>query len=186
MSEDFSAKKLNSNSEPNPWETNTTQPKYQPPSSYTGGQTQANPTPNLGWEANGLPQSTYRPIYPVPPVENSAPPNNVPFTPYPYGQPLSEEEAYRRAKKRADEKISFYNNLRSYITTNIVLWGIWLAILITTGARQGIWPVWVTVFWGIGLALHFFNVFGWPQKLDFMNERDRQRLIEEEMRRYRR
>jgi hypothetical protein len=100
--------------------------------------------------------------------------------------PLSEEEAYRRAKKRVNEKLSFYNNLRSYITTNIVLWGIWFAIFITSGSRQGIWPIWVTAFWGIGLALHFFNVFGWPQKLDFMNEKDRQHLIEEEMKRYRR
>jgi 2TM domain len=186
MSDDFSAKKLNKNNEPNPWSVSETQPKYQPPPAYTTGQTQSNPTPGVGFKDFNLPQSTYNPIYPIPPMENTPGNQPVSFNPYPYGSPMSEQEAYRRASKRVKEKMDFYNNLRSYVTTIIVLWGIWFAIALVSGSRQAIWPIWVTIFWGIGVALHSFNVFGWPKKLDFMNEKDRDRLIEEELRRMKR
>lgn len=186
MSDEFSAKKINNN-EPNPWDT-TTQPKYQPPSGYTNGQPT---TSNNDISDFGLPQSTYRPIFPIPPAPNSgfnsAPPTPgyIPTT-APYGAPPSEDEIYRRAKARVNNKIAFFNNLRSYITTNIVLWGIWAVILLTSGKVQSFWPIWITAFWGIAITLHFFNVFGWPQKLDFLNERDRHQMIEDEMRRMRR
>ena len=34
---------------------------------------------------------------------------------------MSEDELYRRAAKRADEKIGFYKHLSSYIVVNVIL-----------------------------------------------------------------
>lgn len=85
---------------------------------------------------------------------------------------MSDDDMYRIAEKRADEKIGFYKHLYSYITVNVILfavnaltsWGDW-------------WFYWVTIFWGIGLAAHFLKLFVFGAKL----EDNRERMIEKEM-----
>lgn len=85
---------------------------------------------------------------------------------------MSEDDLYRRAEKRADEKIGFYKHLYSFIGANLVLfvlnaitsWGEW-------------WFYWITLFWGIGLVIHFLKTFVLIGKL----EDNRDEMIRKEM-----
>ena len=85
---------------------------------------------------------------------------------------MSEDDLYRRAEKRADEKIGFYKHLYSYIGVNLFLfvlnaitsWGDW-------------WFYWITLIWGVGLVIHFLRVFVLTGKL----EDNREDMIRKEM-----
>lgn len=87
---------------------------------------------------------------------------------------MSEDELYRRAEKRADEKIGFYKHLYSFIGVNILLF---IINLFTLGKTGEWWFYWVTVFWGIGLVIHFLRIFVLTGKL----EDNRDEMIEKEM-----
>lgn len=97
----------------------------------------------------------------------------------PYQDP-NQAELYRRAESRVKAKLSFYRHLTSYVLVNILLWSI--ALITWLGSHGSvwsvIWPVWVTVFWGIGLVSDYIKTFGF-------NENTRQRMIDEEIRRLR-
>ena len=84
---------------------------------------------------------------------------------------MTESDLYRRAEKRVDEKISFYRHLYSFIGVNIVF--IIMNIVFSPGEW---WFYWITGLWGIGLIFHFLRVFVFPEKID------KDRMIEEEMR----
>jgi len=140
---------------PSPWNS-PNQPAgqdwYQPPSTMTG----------------------YSAKYPIPPVDPQAPvapgANTVP-----YG------EAYRQAERRVQARLRFYKHLASYLIVNAFLWII--AVVSWIGSGSGsiwslIWPIWVSVFWGIGLVSDYIQTFS-------LNESTRQRMIEDEMRRMR-
>ena len=64
------------------------------------------------------------------------------------------EQAVRRLKKRRD----FHSHLFMYLLINVMLWGIWLAIAVTTDSWYP-WPVWVTLGWGIGLVANAWDVY---------------------------
>ncbi len=67
---------------------------------------------------------------------------------------MSEEEVYRLARKRVEEKKEFYGHLVAYAAVNLLLIIIWAA----TGAGFP-WFVFPLGGWGIAVALHYFNVF---------------------------
>ena len=85
---------------------------------------------------------------------------------------MSEDELYRKAERRVDEKIGFYRHLYSFIAVNVFLFII--NVLFSPGEW---WFYWVTVFWGIGLLIHFFKTFILTRKLDD----NRDKMIEKEM-----
>lgn len=89
---------------------------------------------------------------------------------------MSEDDLYRRAEKRADEKIGFYRHLYSFIGVNIFLF---VVNLVTNfyGHNSDWWFYWITIFWGIGLVFHFLRTFVFPNKL----EDNRDKMIEKEM-----
>lgn len=60
------------------------------------------------------------------------------------------EEAIKRLKERRE----FKGHLVAYVVVNAFLATVWFV----TGAGY-FWPVWVLAGWGIGLALHAYNVF---------------------------
>jgi hypothetical protein len=67
-----------------------------------------------------------------------------------------DEVLWQIARKRA----SFKKHFASYLTTNILLWTIWLL----TGRHNSFhneipWPAWVTVFWGFGILSDYFNSY---------------------------
>ncbi len=68
---------------------------------------------------------------------------------------MEQDEKYKRARNKVKELKGFYSNLTSYIIINLFLL---IVNLITSPNR--LWFYWVTIFWGIGIAIHAFSVFG--------------------------
>jgi hypothetical protein len=68
---------------------------------------------------------------------------------------LLREEALRRLKKRRD----FTGHLVAYVLINLVVWGIWLVIGLSSHSWWP-WPVFVTLGWGIGVAFNAWDVYG--------------------------
>ena len=68
---------------------------------------------------------------------------------------MSEEELYRLARKRVEEKKGFYTHLVVYIGVNILLVIIWAF----PGGRGYPWFLWTLGGWGIGILFHFLGVF---------------------------
>lgn len=64
---------------------------------------------------------------------------------------------YTRAKKRVKQKKGFYNHLIVYVCVNLFMVTL---MTITDGDPLG-WMV-PAMGWGIGLASHYFRVFGLP------------------------
>ena len=67
---------------------------------------------------------------------------------------MSEAEIREIATKRVRARKGFYSHLTAYIIVNLMLIAIWYF----TGAGY-FWPVWVMLFWGIGLVFHAVAVF---------------------------
>ena len=88
---------------------------------------------------------------------------------------MSEEEIYRLARKRVEEKKGFRIHLAVYIGVNILLVIIWAV----TGAGFP-WFVFPLGGWGIGILFHFLGVYVFSQQ----SERDR-REVEKEAERIR-
>ena len=80
---------------------------------------------------------------------------------------LSDDDLYKLAKARVEEKKGFYSHLASYCIVNTALFLLW-----RFAAGGGYpWFLWPLGGWGIGLAFHFVNVFvlptqrgGWEQR----------------------
>ena len=89
---------------------------------------------------------------------------------------MSEEEIYRMARKRVEEKKGFRTHFVVYIGVNILLVVVWAA----TGAGFP-WFVFPLGGWGIGILFHFLGVYVFSQQ----TERDR-REIEKEAEKLRR
>jgi len=68
---------------------------------------------------------------------------------------MSEEELYRLARKRVEEKKGFYTHFAVYICVNILLVIIWAF----PGGRGYPWFFWPLGGWGIGVLFHFLGVF---------------------------
>ncbi len=63
---------------------------------------------------------------------------------------------YEEAKKRVKKKKGFYSHLASYLVINTVFF---FVVLMNSGTFGWLIPA---SFWGIGLAMHYLGVFGFP------------------------
>lgn len=74
---------------------------------------------------------------------------------------VNEDELRERAEKKVKERMALIGHATSYLIINLFLWGLWLVLALTSDPHDwsGIWPIWVTLGWGIGLAFHAFNYF---------------------------
>jgi hypothetical protein len=91
----------------------------------------------------------------------------------PLNTPTRNPELWQQAKSRA----RFKTNLFSYLSINAMLWVIWA--LTDHGTERIPWPVWSTVFWGIGVAMQGFRAYGgWNQR--GMAEREYERLTRQQ------
>ena len=87
---------------------------------------------------------------------------------------MSEDDLYRLAGKRVEEKKSFYIHLAVYVIVNIALVIIWWA----TGAGFP-WFLFPLGGWGIGILFHFLGVFVFSQQSNWERkeiEREVQKL----------
>ena len=67
---------------------------------------------------------------------------------------IPDEELYRRAKERVEEKRGFFVHLAVYVLVNVVLIIVWAV------AGGGFpWFVFVLGGWGIGILMHCLSVF---------------------------
>ena len=67
---------------------------------------------------------------------------------------LSEEEIYKKARKRVEEKKALLSHFIVYVVVNAILIVIWAAT-----SRSYPWFLWPLGGWGIGLIFHFLGVF---------------------------
>jgi hypothetical protein len=67
---------------------------------------------------------------------------------------MSEEEIREIATKRVRAKKGFYSHLIAYVIVNLMLVAIWYF----TGHGY-FWPMWVILFWGIGLIFNAVAAF---------------------------
>jgi len=77
---------------------------------------------------------------------------------------MSEEEIRKIATERVKAKKGFFSHLTVYILVNLMLIAIWYF----TGAKY-FWPMWVLLFWGIGIIVNAITVFarrdtGWEKR----------------------
>ncbi|MBT8508413.1 histidine kinase [Methanomicrobiaceae archaeon CYW5] len=86
---------------------------------------------------------------------------------------MTEDEAYRKAKKRVEEIRGFYLALAAYLLVNAFLAVI--NYLFTPGFW---WVLFVAFFWGIGIIVQAYRVFA---KNRFLGEEWEERKIREIM-----
>jgi len=78
---------------------------------------------------------------------------------------MSEEELRKEAEKIASEKVGWIVHFSSYVIVNffmVIFWGV------TSGWNSFPWFIFMTIGWGIGVAIHFFAVYidlGWKEKM---------------------
>ena len=72
---------------------------------------------------------------------------------------MSDQERERElAIKRLKEKRDFRMHLGAYVIVNAMLIAIW-----AFSSQGHFWPMWVMIFWGVGVAFHGWNAyFGKP------------------------
>lgn len=67
---------------------------------------------------------------------------------------LLEVEIRRRVEAKYEERNALLIHLTSYAGVNILVWAIWL---FSAGGFP--WPLFVTLFWGIGMAGHLLDYY---------------------------
>jgi hypothetical protein len=91
--------------------------------------------------------------------------------------PIDYEAIRARVDQRIKERTRFLASLGMYVAINIMLWAMWF---FSDGRSSTPWPLWVTIFWGIGIVRQGFRVFIGNRYMENMREREIQREIERE------
>lgn len=79
-------------------------------------------------------------------------------------QPQNTEQKDQQLWAIAKKRVGFKRDLATYFIINAFLWILWA---LTGGYKnkEGIpWPVWVTVGWGLGILIQYFEVFKYPKE----------------------
>lgn len=84
-----------------------------------------------------------------------------------------DQEAYQRAKKRAEAKYDFYRHLAIYIAVSILL-----VIINLSTSPSYLWFKWPLMGWGLAVLLHGLRTFALPGRPGVP-----ERMIEKEMER---
>ena len=64
------------------------------------------------------------------------------------------EQALERLKKRRD----LHAHMIVYLLVNLAIWGVWLVVASHSHSWWP-WPIFLTLFWGIGLAMNAWDVY---------------------------
>jgi hypothetical protein len=93
--------------------------------------------------------------------------------------PRPDDELRARAETRVKAREDFRIHLLVYVLVNAFLWFIWFtADRAGPGGTSVPWPAFASFGWGIGLAAHWWTVYG-------IDDARREAEIEKEMRRLR-
>lgn len=63
------------------------------------------------------------------------------------------ESLRKKAEKRVKRRKDYYEHLTAYVMVNLLVWGI------AVFTNSGIWPIFVTLGWGIGIAFDTLDFF---------------------------
>ena len=85
-----------------------------------------------------------------------------------------QEDRYQRAKERVTELRKFYGKLGSFLLFGILFLGF---NYYSNGLRYP-WFLWIVGFWGLGIAIEAFKLFGTDL---FLGKNWEQRKIQEQM-----
>lgn len=83
---------------------------------------------------------------------------------------------YQLAKKKVKQKKGFYQHLSVYMAVNA-----FLAFINFATEPWDIWFIFPAASWGIAIAIHYLNVFGFPLTGGIMTQEWEAREIEKEM-----
>jgi hypothetical protein len=71
-------------------------------------------------------------------------------------QDNARDEAIAQLKRKRE----FRAAIAAYVVVNAALWLIWI-LSDERGDANGIpWPLWVTAFWGLGMVISAWNIYG--------------------------
>ncbi len=87
-----------------------------------------------------------------------------------------------RAEKRVKDRERLKWHAATYLIINVFMWAIWLVTALTSQPHdwQWVWPIWITLGWGVGLAFNFFGYLSGRS-----SESRHEELVEREMERMR-
>lgn len=88
---------------------------------------------------------------------------------------IKDEKLWKIARRRAE----FKKHLLVYLVVNFFLWGIWFINSITIGHFTYIWPIWVTLGWGIGVTFNYIGAYTGFK--DSMTEREYEKLVNKQI-----
>ena len=160
-------------------------PRYQPPGSGPTSAANSTSYEPPAWPPAAPPLTSQEyPVWGSSPTPNftGGQPAAWVTPPYAENRPAAlyagpEAEAYRRAVKRVNARLAFRKHLTIYLMVNAVLWTIAIIGLLNGGSLgRTLWPMWTTLFWGIGVMVQYYQVYG-------QDEERRKRMVEEELRR---
>lgn len=81
----------------------------------------------------------------------------------------TDEKLYKEAQAR----VNFKRHFGFYLVMNVVFWATWYFTRGRYGYWDGMWPIWATLGWGIGIASHYLGVY---VRSDSAVEREYQKL----------
>lgn len=89
---------------------------------------------------------------------------------------MNDEEKYKKAQEKVKEIKDFYSHLLVYVVVNI---GLFIINYITSPGTY--WFYWPLIGWGIGIAVHWTQVFGVSKILGDNWEKRKVKEIMDEM-----
>jgi hypothetical protein len=64
----------------------------------------------------------------------------------------TDEQRRAWAARRIKERDDFRWHLVTYLVINAMMWVLWAVV---SGVHSFPWPIWLSLFWGIGLVFHW-------------------------------
>lgn len=77
------------------------------------------------------------------------------------------------AKVKVQKKRDFFTHLTAYFLVNGLLW----TLYIFDGSNTFPWPLFVTVFWGIGILAHAFETYLGDESYSDAVEKEYQKML---------
>ena len=96
------------------------------------------------------------------------------------GTEIDYEAIQQRVERHTKRRADFIRHLTSFLVVNMTLWSIWL---VTSSSHSGTpWPIWITIFWGIGVVRQGINTFLMPDMDDYRDREMRHEIARENAR----
>jgi hypothetical protein len=99
---------------------------------------------------------------------------------------IDEARLRKIVEKRIKTRQEFVQHFAFYLMANTILWGIWVVTNTGKTVSGTPWAFWITVFWGVGLVIHFFQMLSQTNSSELTKEMRLQKEIDAEREKLRR